>query len=1438
MKEVGDSVSKSSLISPSSKDLENDGNKQLKIQHRKLSWLFSKSVPPLPLPEERTEYPAKSANIISKIFFWWLFPILKKGYKRTLEQEDMFLLTPEIEVTEMTERFEVIFYRLLAEERIKFIKAICEEDGLNYDEVKDDPVKCSQILVDFEAPGLLGPKSMFLTFKGQYLLSMILCAIGNSSITVAPLLSKKLITFVELKQLGLAPSAGKGVGYALGTSLLTLVGGLFFNHYFYRAMFTGASAKGVLAKAILDKAFKSDAKARAQFTSSKLTSLMGTDINRIDFAFTFQPFMLTFPIPFAICIVILIINIGAISLVGVGLVFILLILFGVLGAVMMGYRRKATKFTDSRVDSIKEVLTNLKIIKFYSWEGAYHKLISTIRKREMVNIFKMQVIRDLITALAFGMPILVSCVTFLSLYGVDKEKRSNPAAIFSSVSLINILASQVIMIPIALATGADAWISLRRVSNFLASSELNFNERDYSVRGGKLKEMEKQGLAIEVKNASFEWEQFPDYEDDPKKKKKEGEEKKKLKKEIKQEKKKKEEEKKRLRQERYLGNDITTKSPTETTKNTRFPGLKNLDFNVRKGEFIVVTGLIGSGKSSLLHALSGVMKKIDGSVNVNGDLLGYGSPWVQSATFRENVTFGTPYEEKKYKDIIYACSLESDLDLLSAGDRTEIGERGVTLSGGQKARLNLARAVYADSDIILLDDVLSAVDARVGKHIMDNCILGLLKDKTRILATHQLSLIGAADRIVFLNGDGTISVGLFDELSSQNKGFKNLMQYSTETKKKSEIGGQAVATIIEVRDYSDDDEDFNNDYKKADDTLPDFDDGKLYEDESRAVNRVQFDVLKDYVKCGSKSFTVPGYLLIMFFFITLATFSQLFTNVWLTYWVELKFDRPPGFYIGIYIMLTFVSLFLLFVEFILIVYITNKASVVLNILAVKNVLHTPMSYIDTTPMGRIMNRFTKDTDVLDNELGTLVRMVIFGFASIIGILILCIIYVPWFGIAIPFLGLMFYVIVDFYQASNREVKRLEAVNRSFVYSNFSESLNGIDTIRAYNRKPDFLERNRQFINTMNEAYYVVVANQRWLGISLDVLGFFILLIVSLLCVFRVFSVGAASTGLLMSYLLQIMGQLSFSVSTYTQVENEMNSVERMREYAYALPKEAVYEKLELKPSSDWPQKAEITFDNVNLRYRDDLPLVLKNLSFKVGLGEKVGICGRTGAGKSSIMVSLFRIVELESGTISIDGIDLAQLGLHDVRSTLSIIPQDPVLFRGNIRKNLDAFGQYSDEVLWDALRRTGLIDSSRLEEVKLQVVSSDGDDSSLDKFHLDKSVEDDGANFSLGERQLITFARALVRNSKILILDEATSSVDYETDAKIQETIRSEFSHCTILCIAHRLKTIINYDKIMVMDKGTCVEFDTPWNLFNTNGSIFQQMCERSHLVANDFKHD
>lgn len=1473
---------KQPTLSPSRKPLKimnSDPEKQDELQNEKrmFSFMFSRKVPPIPAPEERKPYPWKRTNLINRMVFFWIWPILKKGYKRTLVPDDLWYLPDDLKVESMHKKYRDNLHKLLKNHKQKQLKKTAKSSK------SSSPGDSDNFNDTLEWPMWAVPYALFLTFKVPYSLSCIFLACSFVCQACSPLITKKLINFVEYRYFGVIETYNEGIGWTLCAVILIFINGLLLNHFFHNAMIVGASVKLILTKDVLLKSFQLLARSKNKFTTGRITSLMSTDLLRIDLAIGFQPLVLCFPIPVIIAVVLLLHNIGVTSLVGIGLFIVSFIVCILLTSKLFFTRETVVKYTDERISLMRELLSNLKIIKFYAWEYSYKRNIIKVREREMKHMFTIKVIRNFITAYAVTLPTLTSMVSFVTMWATDTLQ--NAGQIFSSLSLFSILAQAIMLLPIALATGADATIGFRRCKDFLSADEftadweqkmLEGSENDFYLAADK-KQSNNSGsqfdftgnaytgtsidyssfnekangsfisnhssTAIEVSNANFEWEQFHDANDQLNTLWEELDENFTRNKKINPDLEKIE-----------AANSISAESEPEIKKS--FAGLRNINVTINQGEFVVITGVIGSGKSSLLNALAGFMKMTnpkEGRLSVNSDLLLCSNPWIQNATVRNNILFGKQMDHRKYHAIISACCLDEDLKQLPYGDNTEIGEKGITLSGGQKARISLARAVYHGSSILLFDDILSAVDARVGRQIVSNLFEGLLANKTRVLATHQLSLALTANKIIFLNGDGTVDVGNASELSYRNAGFRDLFEYSSEHSKVSDENQPQEGDI----NYSNEDISPNmcllpnstrytpsaidNREASVAPTHGEMDIqntnlfGKTIEDEDVAVNAVSWSVYKNFIKLGSGVFSyasVPIFLML----VALSTFCQLFTNTWLSFWIEKKFSGMlDHFYVTIYVILAIMTLVFTGVQFTMLAYMNNRSAELLNLKAVEKILHTPMSFMDTNPLGRVLNRFTKDTDSLDNELGEQLRLFIFPLATIIGIIILCICYLPWFAIAVPFLVVIFLFFTDLYSGSLREIKRLEAVQRSVVYNNFNETLTGMDTIKAFQSEDMFIKKNDYLLNRMNEAYFLSIATQRWLCVYLDMIAATFALLICMLCVTDQFNISASSTGLLLNYVIQIVGLLSLTVRAMTQVETEMNSVERLHSYAFDLPQEAAYEKPECTPPQEWPFTGYIQFKDVSMRYRPNLPLVLKDLNFGVYPGEKLGICGRTGAGKSSIMTGLYRLSELESGSITVDGLDISTIGLKDLRSKLLIIPQDPVLFKGTIRKNLDPFNQNKDEVLWDSLRRCGLIaDQDVLAHVKnTHLVGSNYE--RLHKFHLDQIVDDDGVNFSLGERQLIALARSLVRSSKVLILDEATASVDYATDAKIQKTIAKEFAQSTILCIAHRLKTILHYDRILVMDQGRVAEKGVPWVLYKQHG-LFRQMCDKAQITEEDFQ--
>ncbi|KAH3662159.1 hypothetical protein OGAPHI_005407 [Ogataea philodendri] len=1380
-------------------DVEQDSvDSRISVSHRKLlsPFLLDKRVPHIPIDAERKELPYGTTNIFSEAFFSWCDPILKVGYRRILVPEDIFKISPgsRYDVGEMAARFEVALQRRIDKSQQQTTESARPSKS---EKVGSNPVY-SRFIV---ALALLD------VFKKQILFCVLIRACGDVSSGMNALQVRKIVEMVS-KSSDTSPHPS-GYGYAVGIACLVLFQGLAYSHYMIAAQYCGAQMRSVLSHAILQKSMHINREGKILYPSSKITSFLSNDISKVELSIWYFGFILSLPTGLTITIILLVVNLGAASLAGIAYFLLITLVSSILIRHFMKLRVASNKGTDQRIKCLKDVLSSMKIIKYYSWELPYLKLLTNYRAMEMANILRLQVIRNLITATIVTLPNVSSMVSFLVVFAANNGKLSSASNVFSSVSLFNIMIGYVSQFPTALNTLSDAHIAIGRLQTFL----LHPNEVADPLR--LIIEKESSEMALSIKQGWFSW--MPSGE---------------------------------ISSSTTATGLVTLEKDDCSSQNSTqvsemvdsFQGLKNVNLSIFHGELIIVTGPIGSGKSSLLAAMSGLMPHIDGSVSIAGSVTYCGASWMQNASVKENIIFGEDLNLEKYQQVVEACSLVTDFAVLPAGDKTEIGERGVNLSGGQKARINLARAVYhvygkQERNIILLDDILSAVDAKVGEHIMTQCVSGILQDKTRILATHQLSLIDLADRLIFINSNGSIDLATKEELIKTNQEFASLMEYQSSKSSQSDdvqLSKMDVSSNLK-RTFSLNTKsaELNNVENESKFHLSS-EDGKLISEETRNINSIPISTIIQYLRegCGRWGMVViiPCFLIS----IILTTVCMLLQNVWLNYWASNHFEgRSGSFYIGIYVLVTVLYMTCAGWQFSTVAYICNNSSKNLNIKAMRRLMHATMSFFDTTPMGRILNRFSKDTETLDNAIVEQARLFCFGISNMCGILVISCVYLPWFAIAVPFVLFIAHCFYSYYQASGQELNRIEATQRSLTYSCFEEVLSGLDIIKHHNVATKFTQRFLGYINLQNEAYFSLLGAQRWLVVRLVVCSALFNFIIEALCVSKVVAINDGDTGLLVSYMVSFSTQLISTSRSMGQLEQFLSSVERMVEYANKLPQEAsYYSKPESKPSESWPRRGEIEFKNVSMSYRPGLPLALRNLNVHIRAGEKVGICGRTGSGKSTIMTALYRLCEPGDGEIMIDGVDTLSIGLYDLRSKLSIIPQESVLFRGTLRQNLDPFGDLDDDSLYGYLIEAGCINPSRLSGIRQQDPNSG---EQLHPFHLDVAVDEGGSNYSLGERQVLSLCRALIRKSKILILDEATSSVDYETDARIQNTVRLKFADCTVLTIAHRLKTILDYDKILVMDKGRCLEFDTPWNLFQSEGSSFRAMCLISGIQETDF---
>uniref|UniRef100_A0A8C7CTM8 ABC-type glutathione-S-conjugate transporter n=1 Tax=Oncorhynchus kisutch TaxID=8019 RepID=A0A8C7CTM8_ONCKI len=938
---------------------------------------------------------------------------------------------------------------------------------------------------------------------------------------------------------------------------------------------------------------------------------------------------------------------------------------------------------------------------------------------------------------------------------IDDKNVLDAQKVFVSMALINILKTPLSQLPFAMSTTMQAIVSLKRLGKYLCSEEL----KDDNVAKAPL-----NGEGVLIDNGMFSW---------------------------------------------------TKEGP---------PCLKRINVRVPQGSLVAVVGHVGSGKSSLLSAMLGETEKRSGSVSIKGSVAYVPQQaWIQNATVQDNVTFGREKQKTWYQRVLDACALLPDLEILPAGDSTEIGEKGLNLSGGQKQRVSLARAVYRKADVYLLDDPLSAVDAHVGQHIFDKVIgpKGVLRNKTRVLVTHGMSFLPQADLILVLVDGEITESGSYQELLSRHGAFADFIHtFASNDRKESvtETAAQRGRTSFGIINLYWRKGDTNSTNLQGMEPMSEIDEeqvpedlGKLMEVDKARTGRVRLEMYMEYFKTIGMAFIIPIVFLYAF---------QQGASLTYNYWLSLWADEPivngtqvdTDMKLAVYGALGFAQGIAIFGTTVAISVGGIIASRHLHMDLLKNVLHSPMSFFETTPSGNLLNRFAKEIDAIDCMIPDGLKMMLGYLFKLMEVCIIVMLATPFAAVVILPLAILYAFVQSFYVATSCQLRRLESVSRSPIYTHFNETVQGASVIRAFGEQHRFIVQANKRVDFNQTSYFPRFVATRWLAVNLEFVGNGVVLAAAILSVMGKDTLSPGIVGLAVSHSLQVTGILSWIVRSWTDVENNIVSVERVKEYADTA-KEAVWTVEGSSLPLAWPQTGTIEFQDYGLQYRKGLDWALKGITLKIQEREKVGIVGRTGAGKSSLALGIFRILEAAKGAIYIDGVNIAEIGLHDLRSRITIIPQDPVLFSGSLRMNLDPFDTYTDEEIWSSLELAHLKNFVSNLPDKLNYECSEG-----------------GENLSLGQRQLVCLARALLRKTKILVLDEATAAVDLETDTLIQSTIRQQFEDCTVLTIAHRLNTIMDYTRVIVMDKGHISEMDSPTNLISNRGQ-FYRMCREAGLV-------
>ncbi|CAH0555482.1 unnamed protein product [Brassicogethes aeneus] len=1216
--------------------------------------------------------------------------------------------------------------------------------------------------------------ALVVSFGPMFLFGAMFKLVQDLLTFASPQILGLLIVYVKENQ-----EEWKGYFYAallFGTATIQT---LFLSQYFNRMFIVGMRIRTALVSTIYKKAMKISNVARKETTVGEIVNLMAVDAQKFVEFTAYINMIWSAPLQICLSLYFLWYELGPSVLAGLAVMIVLIPVNGFIANKVKILQIKQMKNKDERVKLMNEILSGIKVLKLYAWEPSFENQVIKIRNKE-IKVLKQSAYLNAGTSFIWSCaPFLVSLVTFATYVLVDERNVLDANKAYVSISLFNILRFPLSMLPMMISNWVQTYVSIKRINNFLNAEELDphnvFHDKD-----------EVDPMVIE--NGTFSW-----------------------------------------------GED---------------PILKNINIRLPKGSLTAVVGSVGAGKSSLILASLGEMEKNSGRVNTIGSIAYVAQQaWIQNATLKDNILFGKPYDQRIYNKVVKACALKPDFDMLPAGDQTEIGEKGINLSGGQKQRVSLARAVYADSDIYLLDDPLSAVDSHVGKHIFDQVIgpNGMLSGKTRILVTHGITYLPQTDRILVIKKGEISESGTYKELLSTKGSFSEfLMQHITQdnstdldeleevpeelkreflrhrsrvSESVSETGSEKANGSLQRQKSTDSGGEKGRQRSQStdDSKSQSANDGeKLIEAEKAETGSVSWEVYKYYLKSIGFFLTFATIVLNMVF----QGFS-IGSNIWLGVWAddnELMVNGTQNtakrdMYLGVYGALGIGQGIASALANVLPDYGTKVlAARKLHHMILINIIKQPMAFFDTTPLGRLLSRFSKDVDVVDNNLPAYISDGCLCLFQVIGTLVVISYTTPLFILVIIPIGLLYYFIQRFYVATSRQLKRLESVSRSPIYSHFGESITGAQAIRAFGQEDRFITESERKVDNNQVCYYPSIISNRWLAVRLEMIGNLIILFAALFAVLGKDNV-PGMVGLSLTYALQITQTLNWLVRMTSDVETNIVAVERIKEYGEA-PQEAAWEIPDKNPSTQWPEAGTVEFRNYGVRYRPGLELVLKGVSFTVKGGEKIGIVGRTGAGKSSLTLALFRIIEAAQGDIYIDGVKISDLGLHTLRSRLTIIPQDAILFSGTLRMNLDPFDKHSDEDVWRAL------DNAHLKSFVQGLPST-----------LQHQVSEAGENLSVGQRQLVCLARALLRKTKVLILDEATAAVDLETDDLIQRTIREEFKNSTVLTIAHRLNTIMDSDRVLVLDKGLIEEFDSPDNLLLNNKSIFYGMCKDAGLV-------
>nr|AIN44104.1 multidrug resistance-associated protein 4-like protein [Laodelphax striatellus] len=1327
------------------------------------------------LKRKAPENPRERASCLSTVFFLWTYKVLKDGYSRVFEISDICKPLKEDHSDVLGDRLERKWLR-------------------NCEKAKKKGKTPSLMLTIAQAFGKEFAFLGFLIVIQDIFLSLL-----------RPYFLGRLLAYFRL---GSTVGREEAILSAVGISVTSFVFSVFIQHYMSLSFRIGLKIRASCVSLVYRKCLRLNRTALGDTSPGKIVNLISNDVSRFDLVVVTCHYMWIAPLLAVIIGTILYMELGVSGLYGIAAIFIIVPLLSAVGTLSSRYRLRIALKTDERVRLTDEVISGIQVIKMYAWEKPFTKLVMAARNAELSIIKRTTFLRGVYMTFNTTTTRFALFTTLLAWTLSGGQLSSD--RVFVVAAYFNTLTQTFSgMFVRGFAEISESRVSVRRLQNFMLRSEFQSQ-----VKGTADETMADKKEKIEEKIGDLELNERDTVDNN------------------------------RGSNRAIIDTTVDGRGSNRVVidnvsaawklDSSDQPTLDSLSFSVKEGQLVAVIGSVGAGKSSFLQLLLGEMPIIKGDIEVRGKV-SYATQevWVFSGSIRQNVTFGLPFDKKRYKQVTRVCALERDFELFPYGDMTLVGERGASLSGGQKARINLARAVYRDADIYLFDDPLSAVDTHVGKHLFDDCIKGFLSKKTVILVTHQLQYLSGVDHVVLLNNGSIENQGSYGNLKNSGVDFVRMISRDdkviNENANENEIESSPIlkrmisrTSVRSAQSSTNEEGSVMGEMEAAD---------QPQEKDAEVAKRPMRSVYLDYFRSGANGGVL--FLMILMFIATQACASG--SDYFVSYWTGIEerrtYDRKMNITNGeLWSSDVLATAHGTLVSSVIVFGLIRAGIFCLTCIRCSNGLHnrmftgiigTSISFFNNNPSGRILNRFSKDLGMIDEWLPKCMLDVVQILVGIVGSLVLAIIINPLFIFPTIILGAICIYVRRFFIKTSKNLKRLEGIARSPVFSHLNATLQGLPTIRALEAQKVLKDEFDHHQDLHTGAMYLFIYTSSGFAFMLDFISLIFISCITFSFLLTHNREGGGTlgveAGLAITQAMSISGLLQWAMRSSAEIANHMTATERVLEYANLEPEEKLTEnKKEKDDLKDWPSEGKIQFDHLFLRYSPDEDPVLKDVCLHINPNEKVGIVGRTGAGKSSLIQALFRM-SMTEGSIIIDGIDTKRLTLEFLRSRISIIPQDPVLFSGTMRRNLDPFEEYPDHALWSALEEVELNDSLKRE------------------YGLQTAVADGGANFSLGQRQLVCLARAIIRNNRILVLDEATANVDPQTDQLIQTTIRHKFRHCTVLTIAHRLNTIMDSDKVLVMDAGRTVEFGHPHQLLqNPTGYFFKLVQETGPKMASN----